>query len=165
MRFQRRALLWRVANRGLQQYITLNNKVLHISPTRIWTFDCQNRADPIEITPFSRNFPDPAGSSLRRTGNTLILGLVSCPRNNRYFVAIKMGRRLLVVGRGSVRAGIARTPPARSRVEIWRGAPKGFRFQIPLIKPDVRISRVRLSDKELSALAHGQAKLRLRSSR
>ena len=120
MRFQRRAQLWRVANRGLQQYITLNNKVLHISPTRIWTFDCQNRADPIEITPFSRNFPDPAGSSLRRTGNTLILGLVSCPRNNRYFVAIKMGRRLLVVGRGSVRAGIARTP--RLGVESRSGA-------------------------------------------
>ena len=34
-----------------------------------------------------------------------------------------------------------------SRVEIWRGGTKALRFQIPLIKPDVRISRIRLSDK------------------
>ena len=35
----------------------------------------------------------------------------------------------------------------RGRVEIWRGDTGVFRFQIPLIKPDVRISRIRLSDK------------------
>jgi len=33
-----------------------------------------------------------------------------------------------------------------SRVEMWRGGPKGLRFHIPLIEPDVRISRIRLSD-------------------
>jgi hypothetical protein len=32
-------------------------------------------------------------------------------------------------------------------------------FQIPLIKPDVRLSRVRLLDKGHSALAHDEAKL------
>ena len=51
---------------------------------------------------------------------------------------------------------------------------EGFRRQVldfaerkatPLIKPDVRLSRVRLSDKGHSALAHGEARLRLRSSR
>jgi hypothetical protein len=31
-----------------------------------------------EITPFFRNFPDPACGSLRRIGNALILGLVLC---------------------------------------------------------------------------------------
>jgi hypothetical protein len=35
----------------------------------------------------------------------------------------------------------------RGRVEIWRGNTGVVRFQIPLIKPDVRISRIRLSDK------------------
>src|SRR5271166_6513076 len=48
---------------------------MYISPTRIWTFDYQNRADSTEITPSFRNFPDPACGSLRRTGNALILGL------------------------------------------------------------------------------------------
>jgi hypothetical protein len=33
------------------------------------------------------------------------------------------------------------------RVEIWRGDAEAFRFQIPLIKPDMRLSRIRLSDK------------------
>ena len=47
----------------------------------------------------------------------------------------------------------ARTTPSakehgpRGRVEIWRGSIGMFRFQIPLIKPDVRIARIRLSDK------------------
>jgi hypothetical protein len=36
-----------------------------------------------------------------------------------------------------------------SRVEIWRGN-KESRFQTPLIKPDVRISRIRLSDKGIT---------------
>ena len=36
--------------------------------------------------------------------------------------------------------------PPYGRVEIWRGN-KESRFQPPLIKPDVRISRIRLSDK------------------
>jgi len=33
---------------------------------------------------------------------------------------------------------------------MWRGGPPGggLRFHIPLIEPDVRISRIRLSDKE-----------------
>ena len=35
------------------------------------------------------------------------------------------------------------------RVEIWRGN-RESRFQIPLIKPDVRISRIRLSDKGIT---------------
>jgi hypothetical protein len=35
------------------------------------------------------------------------------------------------------------------RVEIWRGN-KESRFQTPLIKPDVRISRIRLSDKGIT---------------
>ena len=35
----------------------------------------------------------------------------------------------------------------RGRVEIWRSDTEVFCFQIPLIKPDVRISRIRLSDK------------------
>jgi hypothetical protein len=34
-----------------------------------------------------------------------------------------------------------------SRVEMWRGGGEPLRFHIPLIKPDVRISRIRLSDK------------------
>jgi hypothetical protein len=44
----------------------------------------------------------------------------------------------------------------KGRVEIWRGDPKGFRFQIPLIKPGVRLSRDRLSDKVAYAFAHGR---------
>src|SRR5208283_1116420 len=51
---------------------------MYISPTRIWTFDYQNRADSTKITPFFRNFPDPACGSLRRTGIALILGLGQC---------------------------------------------------------------------------------------
>src|SRR5271165_4513548 len=42
----------------------------------IWSFDYQKRADPTEITTFFGDFPDPAGSSVRRIGNALILGLV-----------------------------------------------------------------------------------------
>jgi hypothetical protein len=35
-----------------------------------------------------------------------------------------------------------------SRVEDWRGEPlTGLRFQSPLVEPDMRISRIRLSDK------------------
>src|SRR5271165_7659098 len=41
----------------------------------IWSFDYQKRADPTEITTFFGDFPDPAGSSVRRIGNALILGL------------------------------------------------------------------------------------------
>ena len=38
--------------------------------------------------------------------------------------------------------------PPTSRVEDWRGKPlMGPRFQSPLIEPDMRISRIRLSDK------------------
>jgi hypothetical protein len=34
------------------------------------------------------------------------------------------------------------------RVEDWRGKPlTGLRFQSPLVEPDIRISRIRLSDK------------------
>ena len=34
------------------------------------------------------------------------------------------------------------------RVEDWRGKPLiGSRFQSPLIEPDMRVSRIRLSDK------------------
>ena len=40
------------------------------------------------------------------------------------------------------------------RVEIWRGGTRMLRFQIPLIKPDVQISRIRLSDKVSDAVAH-----------
>jgi hypothetical protein len=36
-----------------------------------------------------------------------------------------------------------------------------LRFQIPLIKPDVRMSRIRLSDKVVYAFAHGRLVLRL----
>jgi hypothetical protein len=43
-----------------------------------------------------------------------------------------------------LKAGINGSP--YGRVEIWRGN-KESRFQTPLIKPDVRISRIRLSDK------------------
>jgi hypothetical protein len=49
---------------------------MYISPTRIWTFDYQNRADPNKIHRFLGIFPDPAGGSVRRIGNALILGLV-----------------------------------------------------------------------------------------
>ena len=38
-----------------------------------------------------------------------------------------------------------------------------LRFHIPLIKPDVRISRIRLSDKEIHAFAHGKLRLIQRS--
>ena len=38
-----------------------------------------------------------------------------------------------------------------------------LRFHIPLIKPDVRISRIRLSDKETHAFAHGSLGLRTES--
>ena len=31
---------------------------------------------------------------------------------------------------------------------MWRGGDNPLRFHIPLIKPDVRISRIRLSDKD-----------------
>ena len=48
-----------------------------ISPTRIWTFDYQNRADPNKIHRFLGIFPDPAGGSVRRIGNALILGLAA----------------------------------------------------------------------------------------
>jgi hypothetical protein len=49
---------------------------MYVSPTRIWTFDYQNRADPNKIHRFLGIFPDPAGGSVRRIGNALILGLV-----------------------------------------------------------------------------------------
>jgi len=42
-----------------------------------------------------------------------------------------------------------------SRVEMWRGE-SGSRFHIPLIKPDMRVSRIRLSDKVIHAFAHGR---------
>jgi len=42
-----------------------------------------------------------------------------------------------------------------SRVERWRGE-SGSRFHIPLIKPDVRVSRVRLSDTVIHAFAPGR---------
>jgi hypothetical protein len=48
---------------------------------------------------------------------------------------------------GAGYAFTVRSPLRRGRVEIWRGDIGGFHFQIPLIKPDVRISRIRLSDK------------------
>ena len=35
----------------------------------------------------------------------------------------------------------------RSRVETWRGGGVPLRFHVPLIEPDGRISRIRLSDK------------------
>src|SRR3989304_10559616 len=35
-----------------------------------------------------------------------------------------------------------------SRVETWRGDDSSFRFHVPLIEPDRRISRIRLSDKD-----------------
>jgi hypothetical protein len=44
----------------------------------------------------------------------------------------------------------------RCGVEIWRGGTRVLRFQIPLIKPDLRISRIRLSDKGYLAFAHGR---------
>src|SRR5271165_978188 len=47
----------------------------------IWSFDYQKRADPTEITTFFGDFPDPAGSSVRRIGNALILGLERIPVN------------------------------------------------------------------------------------
>ena len=34
------------------------------------------------------------------------------------------------------------------RVETWRGDDSSFRFHVPLIEPDGRISRIRLSDKD-----------------
>src|SRR4029077_17828452 len=52
-----------------------NKQVISSSPPRIWTSDYQNRPNSTEIIPFFRNFPDLTGSSLRRTGNALILGL------------------------------------------------------------------------------------------
>jgi hypothetical protein len=36
----------------------------------------------------------------------------------------------------------------QGRVERWRGGPGGLRFHLPLIEPDGRISRIRLSDKD-----------------
>jgi hypothetical protein len=38
---------------------------------------------------------------------------------------------------------------------MWRGESEDFRFHIPLIKPDGRFSRIRLSDK-FQAFAHGR---------
>jgi hypothetical protein len=35
-----------------------------------------------------------------------------------------------------------------------------LRFHIPLIKPDVRISRIRLSDKVVHAVAHEKLRVR-----
>jgi len=45
------------------------------------------------------------------------------------------------------------------RVEIWRGSAEP-RFQIPLVKPNGRMSRIRLSDKVLYAFAHGMVVLK-----
>src|SRR5260370_26579364 len=78
---QRKALPWRPANRRRKRSTTYNNTVICFSLTRIWNLDYQNRPDPTEITPFFRNFPDPTGSLLRRTGNALILGLDFCRCN------------------------------------------------------------------------------------
>src|SRR5271167_2499206 len=89
------------ANRRLNRSLTFRNSVIYISPTRIWTFEHQKRPDPAEITPFFRNFPDPTGSLLLRTGNALILGLVSCPRNSRYIA----GGQLAVFQGGPSRTG------------------------------------------------------------
>ncbi len=70
---------------------------------------------------------------------------------------------------------------AEGRVEMWRGgvgrayplagpfvcrcltSPPVLRLHIPLIEPDVRISRIRLSDKGVHAFAHGR--LRVSSGR
>ena len=41
-----------------------------------------------------------------------------------------------------------------SRVEIWRGNAGALRFQIPLIKPDVQLSCIRLSDRALAVRPH-----------
>ncbi len=55
----------------------------------------------------------------------------------------------------------------KSRVERWRGG-QGLRFHLPLIEPDVRISRIRLSDKDrlikiIHAFAHGKLRVRFQS--
>jgi hypothetical protein len=50
-------------------------------------------------------------------------------------------------GEFKLKSGINVAP--YGRVEIWRGN-KESRFQTPLIKPDVRISRIRLSDKGIT---------------
>lgn len=39
---------------------------------------------------------------------------------------------------------------------MWHSKPCSSRFHIPLIKPDVRISRIRLSDKVIYVFAHGR---------
>ena len=75
MLFQAQSSALASSKSASQLLLTFNNTVIYITPTRIWTFDYQNRPDLTEITPFFRNFPDPTGSSLRRTGNALILGL------------------------------------------------------------------------------------------
>ena len=61
--------------------------------------------------------------------------------------------------RGAVRSGLSVAAPF-----VWRRltSPAMVRFHIPLIEPDVRFSRIRLSDKGY-AFAHG--KLRVRPSR
>ena len=45
--------------------------------------------------------------------------------------------------------------PEKGRVERWRGGVSTLRFHPPLIEPDVRISRIRLSEK-VHAFAFGR---------
>ena len=74
-------------------------------------------------------------------------------------------KRDCTTGLGSLRAGTAATQGSYCGVEVWRGGlggtyrlpalssagaslvPPCFRFHTPLIEPDVRICRIRLSEK------------------
>jgi len=50
----------------------------------------------------------------------------------------------------------------KGRVETWRGDDESFRFHVPLIEPDRRISRIRLSDQVHTCLPTGRARRSLR---
>src|SRR5271165_4457364 len=96
----------------------------------IWSFDYQKRADPTEITTFFGDFPDPAGSSVRRIGNALILGLEPIPVNE---AAPDHASHIVS----------AWTPDLASvPEEAWQKAVKRFKIPIPraTIRSDVASS-------------------------
>src|SRR5208337_2359834 len=113
---------------------------MYISPTRIWTFDYQNRADSTEITPSFRNFPDPACGSLRRTGNALILGLehidsaITQQKSSRFYSWSHLYGKLPLGSNGTMDAVKVHRPRdwASRGDDFGRQAPQHFLYFLPL---------------------------------
>ena len=111
---------------------------------------------PISPRPCGRRWPS------RRCGASMAIGAVRGPRRMRTYLSQRLGESpflKLSSASASFSVRIQSGPPCRLRVESRRGAVAwalwaSLRFLSPLIKPDVRISRIRLPDR-LHLKAHG----------